>query len=247
MALTNEQIEKISTKFSDVFSSEQKELGNVLYQDDEATYEDMVHEALVEEGFPPNDANYTNVEHEMTVAEGKSSEDWAETFISDHSIETKEEFDKWNNDDKAFRDTIIAHIEDTNITVIIKEDIEEWIEHNPTELYLADRMDSWFDKVALQEAIEQNYNERTEEKIQAVLNEEGFPNTVKPSDVNYVVKDARLETTFENLASHHIDDVTQNYNTVRDYLDIQFYSDIINNDDNYEYGIEVTSDIEDFK
>ena len=76
--------------------------------------------------------------------------------------------------------------------------------------------------------------------------EEGFPEDVTPDDVDFIIYDAKLEKTFDDLAVEFIDDVNQNYNTVQDYLKTQFYMDIVSNDRNYDFEVELTTDPEDF-
>ena len=107
-------------------------------------------------------------------------------------------------------------------------------------------MEIYYDPTELEEMIRQNNDEVVYEKVKEQLLEEGFPEDVTPDDVDFIIYDAKLEKTFDDLAVEFIDDVNQNYNTVQDYLKTQFYMDIVRNDRNYDFEVELTTDPEDF-
>ena len=246
MALSQSQLDKIAQVFNDQFTDGKRELGDRLRVEYEYEYDQSFSETLENEGFPTPQANYMNVNHYAEVESRLSMEDWA-TFVVDNVIVSdKDEYDAFINDvDSAFY-TIMNHLENTNVNFIIEEELSEWIEAHPTEAYLSEEMEIYYDPTELEEMIRQNNDEVVYEKVKEQLLEEGFPEDVTPDDVDFIIYDAKLEKTFDDLAVEFIDDVNQNYNTVQDYLKTQFYMDIVSNDRNYDFEVELTTDPEDF-
>lgn len=246
MALSQSQLDKIAQAFNDQFTDGKRELGDRLRVEYEYEYDQSFSETLENEGFPTPQANYMNVNHYAEVESRLSMEDWA-TFVEDNDIVSdKDEYNAFINDDDSVFYTIMNHLENTNVNFIIEEELSEWIEAHPTEAYLSEEMEIYYDPTELEEMIRQNNDEVVYEKVKEQLLEEGFPEDVTPDDVDFIIYDAKLEKTFDDLAVEFIDDVNQNYNTVQDYLKTQFYMDIVSNDRNYDFEVELTTDPEDF-
>lgn len=245
MAITKNQQDTLEGYFEVAFSNQGLELAEQLQMDDEVTYEDIVDDALTAQAFP-KDANHYNVTHRLNINAGQSIEKWAEDFIDEEGIENNEDFNTLVSqyDVQYF---ILNHIDRTQTHVEIIDDLEEWIEHHGTEEYLEKRMEQHYDSHEFEEIIAQEDTDKVLDKVRESLKDEGFPDSVEPSDVTYLIDTNSIKITipFQDLASQHIDDVESN-GTVQGYLDNQFYSDIINAD-KYDFEVEVTSDVEDFE
>lgn len=246
MALSQTQLDKLADAFSHQFTDNKRELGNRLREEYEYEYDQAFADTLNSEGFPTPQANYMNVNHYTEIESNISMDDWAELVQDNDIVSDKDEFDAFINDDNNIFYTIMDNLDQTSINFIIEEELSEWIEAHPTEAYLSEEMEIYYDPTEFEEVIRQNNDEIVHEKVKEQLLEEGFPEDVTPDDVDFVIYDARLEKTFDDLAVEHIDDVNQNYNSVDDYLKTQFYTDIVSNDRNYNFEVELTTDPEDF-
>lgn len=246
MALSQTQLDKLADAFNHQFTDNKRELGNRLREEYEYEYDQAFADTLNSEGFPTPQANYMNVNHYTEIESNISMDDWAELVQDNDIVSDKDEFDAFINDDNNIFYTIMDNLDQTSINFIIEEELSEWIEAHPTEAYLSEEMEIYYDPTEFEEVIRQNNDEIVHEKVKEQLLEEGFPEDVTPDDVDFVIYDARLEKTFDDLAVEHIDDVNQNYNSVDDYLKTQFYTDIVSNDRNYDFEVELTTDPEDF-
>jgi len=246
MALSQTQLDKLAYAFNHQFTDNKRELGNRLREEYEYEYDQAFADTLNSEGFPTPQANYMNVNHYTEIESNISMDDWAELVQDNDIVSDKDEFDAFINDDNNIFYTIMDNLDQTSINFIIEEELSEWIEAHPTEAYLSEEMEIYYDPTEFEEVIRQNNDEIVHEKVKEQLLEEGFPEDVTPDDVDFVIYDARLEKTFDDLAVEHIDDVNQNYNSVDDYLKTQFYTDIVSNDRNYDFEVELTTDPEDF-
>lgn len=246
MALSQTQLDKLAYAFNHQFTDNKRELGNRLREEYEYEYDQAFADTLNSEGFPTPQANYMNVNHYTEIESNISMDDWAELVQDNDIVSDKDEFDAFINDDNNIFYTIMDNLDQTSINFIIEEELSEWIEAHPTEAYLSEEMEIYYDPTEFEEVIRQNNDEIVHEKVKEQLLEEGFPEDVTPDDVDFVIYDARLKKTFDDLAVEHIDDVNQNYNSVDDYLKTQFYTDIVSNDRNYDFEVELTTDPEDF-
>ncbi|MDK7284287.1 methylmalonyl-CoA mutase family protein [Staphylococcus pettenkoferi] len=242
MALSDTQIEELAEKFEETFNEGNgKELGARFRVDDEATSEDIIDQALMSENFPM-DANMYNVETEILIHSGMSTEDWAEEYIEAHNVSNDEEFQFALNDD--LYDFITENLEKTSIEVNIKESLATWLEEHGTVEYLEQEMEKNYEVIIMQELIEQSSDYEIHQKVKEALNEEGFPDEVRPEDVDYGVYDIKLTESFESLAERHIDDIEQ-YGGVSQYIKDEFHQDIID-DEAYTFSVSIESDREDF-
>lgn len=246
MALSQSQLDKIAEAFNHQFTDNKRELGDRLREEYEYEYDQVFSETLENEGFPTPQANYMNVNHYAEVESRISMEDWATLVEDSDMVNDKDAYDAFINDDDEVFYTIMNNLDQTTVNFIIEEELSEWIEAHPTEAYLSEEMEIYYDPTEFEEVIRQNNDEIVHEKVKEQLLEEGFPEDVTPDDVDFVIYDARLEKTFDDLAVEHIDNVNQNYNSVDDYLKTQFYTDIVSNDRNYNFEVELTTDPEDF-
>lgn len=247
MALSQAQLDKLAQAFDHQFTDNKRELGNRLREEYEYEYDQEFSETLEGEGFPTPHANYMNVNHYTEIESRLSMDDWA-TFVEDNDVVSDSDgFDAYIGDENNIVYTIMNNLEQTNINFIIEEELSEWIESHPTEAYLSEEMERYYEPTELEEIIRQSNDEVVHDKVKEQLLEEGFPEDVKPDEVDFLIYDVKLEKTFDDLAIEFIDDVNQSYNSVQDYLKTQFYIDVVRNDRNYDFEVELTTDPEEFK
>lgn len=245
-ALSNQQIQKLADKFSDIFTDEKRELGDRLLLEYEYDYDQEFSEFLDSEGFPTPQANYMNVMHYAEIESNIDFEQWAEIASEDEDINGQDDFESYLNDDDNFFYTIMNNMDSATVNFYIEEELQEWIESHPTEAYLSEEMEKFYDPTEFEEVIRQNNDEVVHDKVKEALSEEGFPEDTNPDDVDFNVYDVQLNKTFDDFAVEFIDDVNQSYDSVKDYLETQFYIDVISNESNYDFEVEITSDPEDF-
>lgn len=193
MALSQTQLDKLAYAFNHQFTDNKRELGNRLREEYEYEYDQAFADTLNSEGFPTPQANYMNVNHYTEIESNISMDDWAELVQDNDIVSDKDEFDAFINDDNNIFYTIMDNLDQTSINFIIEEELSEWIEAHPTEAYLSEEMEIYYDPTEFEEVIRQNNDEIVHEKVKEQLLEEGFPEDVTPDDVDFVIYDARLE------------------------------------------------------
>lgn len=238
---TKRQIEELASRFSNEFS-DGVELGQKFRADDEKTAEEITDQALRSEKFPI-DANMYNTKIDIIISNGMSDEEWAESYIEAHNIGTSEEFQQALNDDLYF--FIADNLNKTKISVKIHDSLKEWLEKHGTVEYLAEEMEKAYEENELEEIIPVEDKTEVDEKLRQALSEEGFPSDTDVDEIEYLINNVKLTTTYEALAEKHIDDI-ESSGSVQNYINNRFYQDIIK-DDAYNFEVEITSDPEEFQ
>lgn len=133
--MNNTQKQKLAELFEDVFA-DKYELDTILQQEDSATYNDEILGALNDEGFPTDADIQERVNAYIEVTSNADEDAWIKQFESDYDLEdaSSEDIDASLTTENVM-ECIISHIEMTRLTVIIEDDLEEFLDENPTEAF----------------------------------------------------------------------------------------------------------------
>src|SRR5699024_18353 len=107
-------------------------IGENYRADDEYNYGYAVNEALMDEDFP-DDANHTNTNVEVEIRNNSDLDVWCDMFEHYNHISGEDEFEANKDDEDSYLLTIYDNIEMTEIVVTILDDVDEWLDENPTE------------------------------------------------------------------------------------------------------------------
>ncbi|WP_113589804.1 hypothetical protein [Staphylococcus aureus] len=234
-------IKNLGERYEDVFSDN---IGLIYESEYAEDAEVIINSALKDEGFP-EEATMINTKAYLDIKPKINFEEWAEGFLDEKQVETKEEYDSINNDDLMYY--VFDNLDKADVEVRIEDSLEEWLDEHGTVEYLAQEMENSFESAYLEEVIEFNngYNDDINEKIRLAMREEGFSEDVDTTDVEFMLYDVRLTTTFEDFAEEQIMCI-ENVGGVARYLENDFYDEILASG-YYDFEVEITSDVEEFE
>lgn len=202
--MNNTQKQKLAELFEDVFS-DKYELDVTLQQEDSATYNDEILGALNDEGFPTDADIQERVNAYIEVTSNADEDAWIKQFESDYDLEdaSSEDIDASLTTENVM-ECIISHIEMTRLTVIIEDDLEEFLDENPTEAFFIETAMKEFDIIGLDEALLNSQYDDFPENIQsqiddAVTDELGSDVEARDVDVSVRSKGEITEADAEYL------------------------------------------------
>ena len=243
MAMTEKQREYIKNQFEELFA-DPSTIGEHYRTDDEYNYGYVVNEALIDENFP-DDANHTNTNVEVEIRNNSDLDVWCDMFEHYNHISGEDEFEANKDDEDSYLLTIYDNIEMTEIVVTILDDVDEWLDQNPTEEYLAEQIEMEWDEEFIREVVP-IYAIDYDEKLREAIEDDAFPDDVDIMDIEVFITDIEENTSFENMAAQFIDNVYSSFESVSEYTrENQHIFDALENG-MVNYEIEVTSDPEDF-
>ena len=244
MAMTEKQREYIKNQFQELFA-DPLTIGEHYRADDEYNYGYVVNEALMDEDFP-DDANHTNTNVEVEIRNNSDLDVWCDMFEHYNHISGEDEFEANKDDEDSYLLTIYDNIEMTEIVVTILDDVDEWLDQNPTEEYLAEQIEMEWDEEFIREVVP-IYAIDYDEKLREAIEDDAFPDDVDIMDIEVFITDIEENTSFENMAAQFIDNVYSSFESVSDYTrENQHIFDALENG-YVRYEIEVASDPEDFR
>lgn len=244
MAMNETQREYVKNQFQELFA-DPSIIGEHYRADDEYNYGYVVNEALMDEDFP-DDANHTNINVEVEIRNNSDLDVWCDMFEHYNHISGEDEFEANKDDEESYLLTIYDNIDMTEIVVTILDDVDEWLDQNPTEESLAEQIELEWDEEFIREVIPA-YAIDYVEKIKEAIEDDDFPDDVDVMAIDVFVIDIEEGTSFENMAVQFIDNVYNNFESVSEYTrENQHMFDALENG-MVEYEIEVTSDPEDFR
>lgn len=202
--MNNTQKQKLAELFEDVFA-DKYELDTILQQEDSATYNDEILGALNDEGFPTDADIQERVNAYIEVTSNADEDAWIKQFESDYDLEdaSSEDIDASLTTENVM-ECIISHIEMTRLTVIIEDDLEEFLDENPTEAFFIETAMKEFDIIGLDEALLNSHYDDFPENIQsqiddAVADELGSDVEARDVDVSVRSKGEITEADAEYL------------------------------------------------
>ena len=189
--MNNTQKEKLISLFEDVFA-DTYDLDARLQQEDSATYDDEISGALNDEGFPtdPKTKELVNAYIEVTSAVDENA--WVEQFESDYDLQntSSDDIDASITTDSV-TECIIGHTEMTRLSVIIEDDLEEFLDENPSEAFFIDTAMKEFDIIGLNEDLFNRQYDDFPENIQSQIDDavaDELGSDANPRDVDIYVR-----------------------------------------------------------
>lgn len=220
--------ESIASIFEDVLND--KELPSRFKSLHPSIYEEMVKEAIVQEGFPHN-ANLNKIRYDFIITNNQSPEKWAEEYMIEGEMDEETTSVIGHDDIEVY---VIDHLENTNVNITINEQLSNWIEHNPTVEYIASKIENMFNPLEMISFMKRNNYIDLYKKEEACI-EAGYPRE-ESYNVEYEIKNLKIKTPFETLAEVYKEEIENDNTTVQIYLDNNLYDNLITE---VEYEVEV--------
>ena len=242
MALNEQQRKVIVDNFDELFANP-RALGNELAMNDNYTYGEIVKEGLQEEGFP-DEADHTNVFHDLELKNNSDDETWCDLYEQFHGVESNEDFEPIKDDEGTYYDVIFDNLEKTEADVMIHEEITEWLDENPSTTYLAEKIESNWDTVQIEELIP-THSPHYEDDLKEAIQDDGFPQDANIDEIETGFLDVKPSSSYEDIADQLLEQATL-AGSVENYVKDTCMLDIVTNE-LVSYEIEILSDPEDFQ
>lgn len=244
MAMTEKQREYVKNQFEDLFA-DPLTIGEHYRVDDEYNYGYAVNEALIDESFP-DEANHTNTNVEVEIRNNSDLDVWCDMFEHYNHISGEDEFEANKDNEESYLLTVYDNMDMTEIIVTILDDVDDWLDKNPTEEYLAEQIEMEWDEEFIREIIP-IYAIDYDEKVKEAIEDDDFPDDIDIMDIDLIISDVEEGTSFESMAAQFIDNVYGGFESVSDYVrQNQHIYDAFENG-YVKYEIEITSEPEDFR
>lgn len=246
MAITKTNKDKLAQAFNSHFTDSKQDLVARFKEDDEAVLDEIVSSSLRENGFP-SDANYLNTKYDLEITSNIEPSEWADDFIEHEQLDNDDEvLSMVDNEAKQQYYILNDRLDAISFNVTPQVEVSEWLEENGSEEYISRAMAKHYEPIVFaDEVLTVNKNSYVMEQVKQALIDDGFPESVNPSDVNFSLGNLQLTKSFDDLATEKIDEVYQ-YNTVSDYIDTQFYTDL-EETNAYTFDVDILDDPEDYK
>lgn len=218
--------------------------------------ESIVIEALVNEGFPPNvqvnDVNFDFIAMNKKETKQLISE-YIEVNTNLENTATQEEIEQIFTSETSVIDFRLKRLDELNIHMVVNDDLADFMERHAyyDDNYFAKRMGELFDinvlkpMIESREAMSLNQEYFTEKFRYAVSDMNILPEDVDENTTPIKVIDIKLEEPIEAIAEQFSPKLYE-YNTVTNYLNSDFYDDLIKEDKIY-FVLELNIDEEDYK
>ena len=155
MAVSKHSIRNLEKAFENIFESDTGQIGDSLLYNDVYTYGEIVHVALMDEGYPEN-ASYRTVGTSLEVKSKVGYEDWANQLIEDGDINDSEEVDTLADNDGELINCILNHLDRVDIDVEFIDSIEDYIDSEPSYDFFEDFFEKEYDEVYFKQLLEYN-------------------------------------------------------------------------------------------
>lgn len=200
-------------------------------------YEEMVKEAMVQVGFP-SDVDVKTVRYDFELSNNQDTETWAEQYMNDNDLDEDSTTSVQHDDVEIY---VLDHLENMNVQISINEELNEWIERNPTIEYMGQKITSHFNPIEMASFMKRNNYTALQKKEEACI-ESGIPKE-EARNVDYEIKNMVIKTPIETLAEIYSEEVKSDNTTAQIYLDENLYENLTTE---IEYDINLLSNAEDY-
>jgi len=229
--MAQEYKQEIESIFEDVVNS--KELASRFEYLHPSIYDEMIREAIVESGFPVN-ADLKKLRYEVVITNNQSLEKWSEQYMIENDLDEESTSVIGHDDIEMY---VIDHLENMNVRIAIKDELNEWIERNPTAEYMEKQIESRYNPLEMISFMKRNNYVSLYQKEKACI-DVGIPKE-EASKVNYEVKNLRITTPINALAEVYSEEIKEANTTVQVYLDNNLYENLVTEVD-YEVEVDKT-------
>lgn len=189
--MNNTQRQKLADLFVEAFANTY-DLDATLQQEDSATYDDEILGALNDEGFPTDPDRREFINAYIDVSSAVDEDAWVEQFERDYDLEeaSTEDINASLTSDNVV-ECIVRNTEMTRLSVIIEDDLEEFLDEYPTEPFFIETAMKEFDIIGLDETLLNSQYDDFPENIQSQIDDavsDELGSDANPRDVDIYVR-----------------------------------------------------------
>lgn len=221
MVVSKKSIRNLEKAFENIFENDTGEIGNSLLYNDAYTYGEIVHVALMDEGYPES-ASYRTVGTSLEVKSDVGYDVWVVDIVTENDLNESEEVDKLADNDGELITFILNHLDRTDIVVEFTDSLEDYIDSEPPFEHFEYLFDREFDRVYFEDYLESQPH-LIKEHVDDAINQQSVPSHLSSDDIDVGI--VKL-----NLSSDSVDVLYEYYNeySVSDYMGSdQMYDDIV--------------------
>lgn len=221
MVVSKQSIRNLEKAFENIFESDTGEIGNSLLYNDAYTYGEIVHVALMDEGYPES-ASYRTVGTSLEVKSTVGYDVWVVDMVTENDLNESEEVDKLADNDGELITFILNHLDRTDIVVEFTDSLEDYIDSEPPFEHFEYLFDREFDRVYFEDYLESQPH-LIKEHVDDAMTQQSVPSHLSSDDIDIGI--VKL-----NLSSDSADVLYEYYNeySVSDYMGSdQMYDDIV--------------------
>jgi len=227
MKLTNKHEQIIGEAFENVFNDIGM-LGNAFLRDNEALYEQVVTQALANDGFP-EDANHHNVSHDMELVSKIDYDMWAEIYAYDEDIEDmsdESELKSRLEREETVINCILNNLDKVDFDVVVNDDVIEFKDSFPDYDHFQELFYTHFDENEFIEYLESDSSNVQDAYDEAIREDFGSIDNA-PQNLEFAVASVNIGTDIiENLFEQY--DPEQHSDAITYMNDVEVYDDVIN-------------------
>lgn len=221
MVVSKKSIRNLEKAFENIFESDTGEIGNSLLYNDAYTYGEIVHVALMDEGYPES-ASYRTVGTSLEVKSKVGYDVWVVDMVVENDLSESEEVDTLADNDGELINFILNHLDRVDIVVEFIDSPEDYIDSEPPFEHFEYLFDREFDRVYFEDYLESQPH-LIKEHVDDAMTQQSVPSHLSSDDIDIGI--VKL-----NLSSDSADVLYEYYNeySVSDYMGSdQMYDDIV--------------------
>lgn len=221
MAVSKQSIRNLEKAFENIFESDTGEIGNSLLYNDAYTYGEIVHVALMDEGYPEN-ASYRTVGTSLEVKSDVGYDVWVVDIVTENDLNESEEVDKLADNDGELITFILNHLDRTDIVVEFTDSLEDYIDSEPPFEHFEYLFDREFDRVYFEDYLESQPH-LIKEHVDDAMTQQSVPSHLSSDDIDIGIVKLNLSSDSADVLYEHYDEYS-----VSDYMGSdQMYDDIV--------------------
>lgn len=221
MAVSKQSIRNLEKAFENIFESDTGEIGNSLLYNDAYTYGEIVHVALMDEGYPES-ASYRTVGTSLEVKSNVGYDVWVVDMVIENDLSESEEVDTLADNDGELINFILNHLDRTDIVVEFTDSLEDYIDSEPPFEHFEYLFDREFDRVYFEDYLESQPH-LIKEHVDDAINQQSVPSHLSSDDIDVGIVKLNLSSDSADVLYEHYDEYS-----VSDYMGSdQMYDDIV--------------------
>lgn len=236
MALSKDTREEILQEV-DIDFVDQEPLQSAVMEEYADEIEDEALQTAIDEGFP-NITDMSTLSYTIDVNPQGSVESVAEKWINflEDISDNEENLENILSKPSTRIEHFVRNASDyLEISVVLLESVEEFSERNPVEAkdYFAQRLEDDFsaeeyEGYLIEDAVS---SDALNDKVSEAYIEAGIAYTPENESIyGFEIKNIRPKYSFQDIADRLAENIQESFDTVQDYLDVQFYRDLDEHD-----------------
>lgn len=216
---------------------DQEPLQNAVMEEYADEIEDEALQTAIDEGFP-NITDMSTLSYTIDINPQGGVEVVAEKWINflEDISDSEEDLENILSKPSTRIEHFVRNASDyLEISIVLLESVEEFSERNPVENieYLANRLESDFsaeeyEGYLIEDAVS---SDALNDKVSEAYIEAGIAYTPENESIyGFEIKNIRPKYSFQDIADRLVENIQESFDTVQDYLDVQFYRDLDEHD-----------------